>query len=145
MYNYPSQLYIIGTISKLLYGSAGVRRCIFSHWRLPFLPIWQQQVNTLSLTRELNHIFFFLFPRCTELNLIRCYITSVRGCLVNLIKKKQCVSPSLADSFTSRHLWEKTPLRRVLQPLKLMTALPSSDSELCLYIVLNIIIIMRAN
>lgn len=77
--------------------------------------------HTASDTEELNHIFFFFppspFPRCTELNLIRCYITSVRGCMANLIKKKQCVSPSLADSFTSWHLWEKTPLRHILQPL----------------------------
>lgn len=67
---------------------------------------------------ELNHIFFFfLFPRCTELNLIRCYITSARCCMANLIKKNQYASPTLADSFTSWRLWEKTALRRILQPL----------------------------
>lgn len=70
-----------------------------------------------SDTKELNHIFFFLFHTCTELNLIRCYITAVRGCVANLIKKKQCVSPMRSDSFTSWRLWEKTPLRHILQPL----------------------------
>ena len=33
----------------------------------------------------------------------------VRGCMANLIKKKQSVSPTLTDSFTSWRLWEKTP------------------------------------
>lgn len=97
-----------------------MQRRAFSHnGASPFPSIWQEQANTLPLTQRnlIISSFFPLFPRCTELNLIRCYITSVRGCMANLIRKKQCVSPSLADSFTSWHLWEKPPLRHILQPV----------------------------
>lgn len=95
-----------------------LRMAVSARWQPPFPPIWRLQASTLHLTgRDLIISSLFLLPRCTDLNLIRCYITSARGCAANLIKKKQRVSPSLADSFTSWRQWEKTPLRRILQPL----------------------------
>lgn len=107
------------TFRNTLQSPQNAKKSLFPQWRLPVsFDLAGAREHTASDTEELNHIFFFpLFPRCTELNLIRCYITSVRGCMANLIKKKQCVSPSLADSFTSWHLWEKPPLRHILQPL----------------------------